>query len=235
MKPKPSGTRYSYVRGVRPMMYPSQPQQQPGFPMQPQPATSPLTEALGQILATVIRLSLLTWMTKKLASQEEAMLPATQHYCWEGLNDKFQRDAQALQTAVRTPPLGMSHRKWKRLLKERRQTASAETRTAAVTDTGLYHRTVVVVDLNTGGGGGDASGSIGLEHLADVVSFLLLQQRRRAFGTDPETGEPLPLEVVLLVNSPGTCAKVVSVWMDAKGAVSTHTFCFLFCLILPHL
>jgi hypothetical protein len=61
-----------------------------------------------------------------------------------------------------------------------------------------YRRTVVVVDVPSEGRDGPDN-----DHLADVVTFLLGQHRRHAFGTNATTLRPCELEVVLLVNSPG--------------------------------
>ena len=69
----------------------------------------------------------------------------------------------------------------------------------------------MVLELNTGSSGkinpssgaGGGNSAIDLEHLSEVITFLLQQQRQHAFGTHKYTGEPMELEVVLMVNSPG--------------------------------
>jgi ClpP class serine protease len=69
----------------------------------------------------------------------------------------------------------------------------------------MFTRTVIVVELNTGSGSGsgDASASIDLQNLSEVVTFILQQQLKNAFGTCKETNGPMELEVVFTVNSPG--------------------------------
>jgi ATP-dependent protease ClpP protease subunit len=172
-------------------------------------ATLVLLEFLTSIIGKAMYLWFFTWLTKHIAAQEEGIIQPTQHYVWERLNDRYSRDAVALQTVLREPPLGVSHKRWhhqhSRKVLSNRRSRPATPRTLAET----FTRTVVVVELGTASGSTDGlSGSfsasqIDLKSMPDVVSFLLQQQRRRAFGTSKDTGEPMPLEVVFIINSPG--------------------------------
>ena len=166
----------------------------PQPPQQPSPSSLVLMELVASVLATVSRLWFLTWLTRRLASQEESIEP-TQHYVWERLNDKYQRDSAALATAIQMPPTGISALRWKRehmrKVHERRRPASEDL-------SAVFTRTVVVVEIS------DDPKEVNLEQLAPVVTFLLLQHRRRAFGTHKDSDDtPMELEVVFLVQSPG--------------------------------
>jgi ClpP class serine protease len=177
-------------------------------------ATLVLLEFLTSIIGKAMYLWFFTWLTKRIASQEEGMIQPTQHYVWERLNDRYSRDAVALQTVLREPPLGVSHKRWhhqhaRKVLSHRRPRPATPSRTLAET----FTRTVVVVELGTAAGSasgstdglsGSFSGSqIDLKSMPDVVSFLLQQQLRHAFGTAKDTGGPMPLEIVFIINSPG--------------------------------
>jgi ClpP class serine protease len=170
-------------------------------------ATLVLVEFLTSIVGKAMYLWFFTWLTKRIAAQEEGIIQPTQHYVWERLNDRYSRDAVALQSAVREPPLGVSFKRWhhqhvRKVLSNRQQRLTQQ----KLADT--FTRTVVVIELGTSGssasGSSDGSSSpIDLKSMPDVVSFLLHQQRHHAFGTSKGTGEPMPLEIVFIINSPG--------------------------------
>jgi ATP-dependent protease ClpP protease subunit len=172
-----------------------------------------LLEFLTLIVGKASYLWFFTWLARRMAQQEEGMILPTQHFVWERLNDRYSRDVTALQTVMREPPLGVSAKRWHRqhvrkVLSNNRWSAAVPTK--SLEDT--FTRTVVVVELSTSDSssssdGNFASGStINLKSMPDVVSFLIQQQRQRAFGTLKSTGEAVPLEVVFIVNSPGGAA-----------------------------
>jgi hypothetical protein len=90
------------------------------------PAKNPVVipDVVGSIASTALRLMFLTWVTKRMATQEESIQPS-QHYCWERLNDRFSRDTTALQTALNQPPQGVATSfapsKWSQSAAEYRQ------------------------------------------------------------------------------------------------------------------
>lgn len=171
-----------------------------------------LTELLGSVASTALRVWLLTWLTRR--TQEESISP-TQHFCWERLNDKFSRDAAALSTAMDEPPYGVSRKAWHRHhVRKVLQPGTTKARGSLLANNKInnkkqalatvYTRTVVVIELHTGENPAKSYGStIDLESMPDVVTFLLHQQRRHAFGTCRHSGQPMELEVLLSVNSPG--------------------------------
>jgi hypothetical protein len=190
-----------------------------------------LSELAASALGTVARVWLLRNVASWLAGEEETIKP-TQHFVWESLNDRHSRDASALSTALSSPPPGVSAARWKRQMRNRaRQLGRSREQharrrkkqqqglidasdssflevedddaTNLPLDSSLdlasaFRRTVVVVDVPSEGREGPDN-----EHLADVVTFLLTQHRRHAFGTNATTFRACELEVVLLVNSPG--------------------------------
>lgn len=176
-------------------------------------ATLVLLEFLTSLIGKAMYLWFFTWLTKRIAAQEEGIVQPTQHYVWERLNDRYSRDAVALQTVVREPPLGVSQKRWhhqhnRKVLSHRRRPRPSPSRTLAET----FTRTVVVVELGTSGSASSSgstdsfsvSGSqIDLKSMPDLVSFLLQQHRRHAFGTSKDTGDPMPLEILFILNSPG--------------------------------
>lgn len=154
-------------------------------------------EVLGTVLGTLTRLWLLRYLTSWMAKQEESMIPM-QHFVWERLNDRHARDALALQNAVNIPPAGVSSRRWKwvqRFQQGRNPTSKRRQRRSMLAET--FTRTVVVVEIMS-----DSKDGPDVVYLADIVNFLLQQHRNHAFGTH-KSGEPMELEVLLLVQSPG--------------------------------
>jgi signal peptide peptidase SppA len=179
-----------------------------------------LAEILANLLGTALRLWFITFVTRRLATQEET-IHAVQHFVWERLNDVYVRDVAALQTIVQEPPLGVGRWWWKRRHVRLAQGPSFQPPTRHLSET--FTRTVVVFTVQSNDKGG-----LDLEFLASVVTFLLTQHRAHAFGTRPTpppppgyhmrkrqsatTDEddawppppsPMELEVVMLVQSPG--------------------------------
>jgi ClpP class serine protease len=167
----------------------------------PQPPVA-IPEVVGSIASAALRLMFLTWVTKRMATQEESIHPS-QHYCWERLNDRFSRDTTALQTVLNQPPMGVPLKLWQRHV--RRVNGHKAQRITAKDLAAMFTRTVIVVELNTGSGSvsGDPSSSVDLRSLPEVVTFILQQQLKNAFGTCKETNGPMELEVVFAVDSPG--------------------------------
>jgi len=188
----PSGSHYRqfYRRQTAPGGLAQQQQQRPSTMS---PNTVLLVELIASVLGTAARLWLLTWITRRLASQEESLQP-TQHFVWELLNDRYSRDVAALKTAIQQPPPGVPAGRWKR--KHVRKQGRYKAPRLDLEKT--FIRSVVVIEVKS-----DPRGAIDLEFLSDVVTFLLEQHRSHAFGTQKESGAPMELEVVLLVNSPG--------------------------------
>jgi len=151
-----------------------------------------LAEVLASLFGTVLRLGFMTWLARRLASQEESLHP-TQHFVWERLNDRYERDQAAFRKVLQEPPRGVGRAQW-----YRKHTRKAHGRVdkPPVDLANVFTRTVVVVEL-TGKEG------ISLEQLPDVVTFLLQQHAARAFGVHKENNQPMMLEVVFLVESPG--------------------------------
>jgi serine protease SohB len=153
-----------------------------------------LAEVLVSVFATATRLWLLTWLARRLASQEESIQP-TQHFVWERLNDRYQRDSSALSKVLQTPPEGISMGQWRR---DHVWKVHARKRRERVDLASVFTRTVVVIELSD-----DVKEGISLEQMPEVVTFLLQQHRGGAFGTHKSTGRPMEVEVVFLVQSPG--------------------------------
>jgi signal peptide peptidase SppA len=189
MGSSPHPYRYSLNRGTQPVGV----GRQRGASQPVSPNSLILAEIFVSVLGTAMRLWFLTWITRRLATQEESIQP-TQHFVWERLNDRYTRDNDALKTVIQKPPKGVSLAKWRR--KHVRNQGKYKPARADLENT--FSRTVIVVDVHS-----SSNGSVDVEFLADVVSFLLQQHRGHAFGTDKETGLARDLEVILSVNSPG--------------------------------
>jgi serine protease SohB len=170
--------------------------QQPGGPLNnmSQQNSVILAEVLVSIFATATRLWFLTWLARRLASQEEAIQP-TQHFVWERLNDRYQRDSSALSKALQAPPEGISAGQWRR---DHVWKVHSRKRQERIDLASVFTRTVVVIELSD-----DPKEGISLEQMPEVVTFLLQQHRSGAFGTYKSTGRPMEVEVVFLVQSPG--------------------------------
>jgi signal peptide peptidase SppA len=192
--PPPMASSY-LVLGGAPLMSPSR-----QYGRQP-PAGSPapvatqssllILELLNAVIALGTRLWFVPLLARWVATQEESVYPR-QHFLWERLNDRYLRDGAALRRIIRAPPTGVVFGRW------RRKDVLREGKRRGVDVSSLFSRTAVVIEVKS-----DAKGEMDLEHISDVISFLLQQHRSHAFGTRKETGDPVELEVVLLVQSPG--------------------------------
>ena len=72
-------------------------------------------ELFATLIGGVLRLGIIMWATRWVHMRQETIQPQ-QHFVFERLNDKYVRDTKALQTAIETPPIGISKNRWKRLL-----------------------------------------------------------------------------------------------------------------------
>jgi ClpP class serine protease len=180
-----------------------------------------LVEVLTGLAARIVRLGVMAWLSRHLMHREETISPS-QQFVWEMVNERHDRDISALQSIVRRPPRGLRASTW-RAVRNRFQgkpptsTALASTSNALASRrsgnnksnpavlANLFRRTVIVIEMSTYGKPSD-SHNIRLDQLPDIVSFLTHQQSVHAFGTDKTTGEPLALEVVLCLASPGGSA-----------------------------
>ena len=171
------------MSGPPPVVYRGQPSQLApprGMGPMPPPTTGLLiAEVAAALLSNAMRIWFLTWITKRIALQEESMHP-TQHFVWECVNDRFIRDEKALTNALSRPPSGVSLRAWRKHLRKLRPKAKIET--------SLPTRTVVVVDITP-------NNELDLAYMAEVITFLISQHAKRVFGNS--------LEVVMLLHSPG--------------------------------
>lgn len=151
-----------------------------------------LVDLVASVLATATRLWFLRWLTGWIAQQEESIQPS-QHFVWERLNDRYERDASALRTAIQLPPEGVSIRTWRR----KHLRFHGKRPRDAVDLRRVFTKTVVVVELQS-----DSKEGMNVAYLADLVSFLIQQHRQYAFGVREDNGR-MGLEVVFLVKSPG--------------------------------
>lgn len=187
------------------MVFPSPSSQQQPSSLEGSTTLSPTTyglmaaDLLSSVLGATIRLYFISWLAKKFASVEEVLHP-TQHFVWESMNDRFVRDARALDTALSRPPEGIKPFAWKQGHVWRVQGR----RPKPITDmTRTYTRTAVVIELKS-------EPKLDVEHLSNVITFLLQQYESLAFGvvknrSRKERGKitPMELEVIFLVDSPG--------------------------------
>jgi ATP-dependent protease ClpP protease subunit len=145
--------------------------------MQPNQALA--ATAIASLVSVVARLCIVVWITKRLASEEEAMDPV-QHFVWECLNDRYAKDDAILTKTLAKPPSGISQRKWNKYIKS--------TRSKKITLPDISPKTVVVVDITP-------NMQLDMDYLSDVVTFLVGSHTKQKFGVNPE--------VVLLLGSPG--------------------------------
>ena len=156
--------------------------QRGGMPMNAPPPSSTgsvMAEVTASLVATAMRLSFLTWLTRRLAAEEESMNP-TQHFVWECVNDRYTRDETALGNVLSRPPIGISAMAWRKYTKKLHPKKKSKAT--------LPTQTVVVVDITP-------NESLDLGYMSDVITFLVGQHMKKAFGEN--------LEVVLLLYSPG--------------------------------
>ena len=176
----------------------------PGSTMQQPPSGIPSSTAIimasiAGVVSTALRIYFLSSLTRWFTDNEiKSLVKPKQHFMWERLNDRYSKDEAALGTALQAPPVGVGERTWRRKLERE---ASKERKILKQQNRGmaspiLMDRTVVVVDIKAGN-----AGELDLQHLSEVVTFLLSQHRQRAFGS--VNGTAKELEVVMVVESPG--------------------------------
>lgn len=170
-------------------------------PGQPTSSSALIAEAVATVISTGIRFWFLTSLTRWFAEEEiKSLKKPTQHFLWERLNDRYIKDSDALQTALRTPPANVPERKWRRhvrrQLRKEQRLARQKERVAKKDLNDVFDRTVVVVELAT-----SEKGDFDMSHLEGVVTFILAEHRRKAFGAQNTTA--VELEVIILVESPG--------------------------------
>ncbi|CAJ1967132.1 unnamed protein product [Cylindrotheca closterium] len=83
--------------------------------------TAILATAIISIVGVASRLWLVLFITNKLASDAEDLLPPIQHFVWECLNDKYSKDARIFDKALRQAPMGFTKWQWKAYLKQEKQ------------------------------------------------------------------------------------------------------------------
>lgn len=154
------------------------------------PPPSPQIDHQALIVASVAaavnaatRIWLIVWLARRLSAEDELLAPE-QHFRWECLNDRYSKDATVLNSVLSKPPLGFSHLKWGKYLRELRPKKNSSTSPGPQLPT----KSVVVVDITP-------TGNLDMSYLTDVVNFLVSSHNKMQFGTDPE--------IVLLMESPG--------------------------------
>lgn len=166
------------------------------------PDTSAITDVITSMMASGMSVAyrwwFISWITRRMSHFEDAVIP-TQQFVWERLNDRFDRDASALQTVLSRAPSKLRPMRWRHAVRRFQGRKPHQRRILA----NIFRRTVVVVHLVPGS---RESAEIDLESLPEIVSFLIRQQDKHAFGTDKTTGEPLELEVVFCIDSGGGSA-----------------------------
>ena len=100
MSPYRGGPQFMQMQGGIPGQHPQQ--------QQPSGSTVIATELLSSVLSMVVRLKFITWLARRLQTEEESIQP-TQHFVWECVNDKYTRDATALSNAIAKPPANVQN------------------------------------------------------------------------------------------------------------------------------
>ena len=124
-----------------------------------------LAEVIAALLGTATRLFILTWLTRRLATQEE-MIEPIQRFVWERVNDRYDRDIKALQTVMSKPPMGVPSTLWKHLHVNRQTKYAPPRRSLKET----YDRTLIVLPVEA-----DKGGNFDVPYLTAVISFLIQQ------------------------------------------------------------
>jgi len=148
-----------------------------------------LVEALVTILGTAFRIWMISFLAKWW-SEEETLRPV-QHFVWERLNDKYNRDSVVLQNVLQLPPTGVTEWKWRRYLRRQHRIEGKIAKKQALKPQ-AFARTVIVLSIDAG---------MNVPHLEQAVTFILTQHREQAFGSIG--GLAKELEVIILVDSPG--------------------------------
>jgi len=133
--------------------------------------------------------------------------PISQHYTFERINERYIKDGMALHKAIHSKHTGF---KWPTVETAITSSMMGGNRMPTSTTTGSpsSNETIVVVDMT-----GLDSGLSTMEQIRDQISFLVSQYRAAAMinptSSDRNTTdivveeEPMPLEVVVLLESPG--------------------------------
>ena len=167
----------------------------------PTSTTFIVAEAIATVVGTAIRFWFLTSLARWFADEEiKSLKKPTQHFVWERLNDKYVKDHEALASALKAPPNDVPDRRWRRhvrrmLRQQRRMNHGHHIRHKEGLEK-MFNRTVVVIEL---GKSAEKGGELDFHHFEEVVSFIVAEHRRKAFGTTEQD----ELEVVILLESPG--------------------------------
>jgi len=183
-----------------------------GMPMRPQSQTDATIAGLvTSLLPLLSRLAILTFLSSfSLFGHGESQIYVpnpSQHFMFERLNDRYERDSLAMQKALTHPPHKVYKRRWSMVLNGRKgalkkQFAQMEKAIDAVGQeerstipSPLYSRTVIVLDFQTMKG--DMQDIV--KELSDAVTFILSQYHNKC--TRLEMGKDL--EVIICMESPG--------------------------------
>jgi len=156
----------------------------------------------ADLLTALVRLGTRIWFflwVTRMATEHESIKPV-QRFVWERLNDRYTKDESVLKQVLEEPPFGIGQFRWRQ---EHHWKVVQRYRAPAPALRETFNRTVVVVPLPMD------NGNLNLAYLSDVITFLIQQYRHRAFGMikdgnkNNKGGQPMPLEVVLLVKSGG--------------------------------
>ena len=180
-------------------------------PMRPQPIGPPsskeatIATVLSLLIPLISRLAVLTILGgSSLFGHGDNYIYSpnpTQHFMFERLNDRYEKDEMAMKAALQHAPRAFNKHIWNMINKRRQKVMKKKltqmekeniTSPARVTP---YTRTVIVLDVQTV----DKDMESIVEELRDAVSFIISQyhdsKSRLEMGTD--------LEVVIRIESPG--------------------------------
>jgi len=182
-----------------------------GMPMRPQSQTdATLAGLVTSLLPLLSRLAVAAILSGfSLFGHGDSQIYApnpSQHFMFERLNDRYERDGLAMKKALIRPPHKMNKSNWslnlnvrKRVLKKRfenmEKEIDEEKRTVSPSSLSLYSRTVIVLDFQTRKG--DMQDIV--KELSDAVTFILSQYHNK--GTRLDMG--VDLEVIICIESPG--------------------------------
>ena len=185
-------------------------------PVSPTEAT--VTNLISSILPLVVRLLLLTFLSSSsLFGHGDTHIYSpepTQHFIFERINDRFQKDSIAMKKALEHHPQTRKHG-WKFVLNRRRnemkkalamEKGKDSNISIVGSETGgdkekrlnpldkLYSRTVIVVNVETM----DNDMDVTVEYLRDSISCIL-----RQYNGDTRIDMGNELEVIFCIESPG--------------------------------